>query len=587
MPTSLSKTLLHKLNEPGGKLFELLSFAILRAIYGRGKVEFQPRPSFMLIDPDLGVRDGERYEAIVLVTHATAKNAAGVKIDRSLEELFEAKTRTSKSQVPLAINLIWHSPFGWTKGHLARLDIAFDLNWVAFRDSEVYGRHLTHMVSLAKEIASLSHEESLAAVESSTLAAAFMPEMTHKIAGLSRPPRLHSPLWGSERARVARLPASAGAISNQVKLDLTSLSLLPPNTLSRFLTGKRVAYDAIYEPVLGSGGLVRFKSISENSVQMPAVLAARIKMIASLVGTEPIEQSLAAARDSEGFSAFFVAYEPQPVAERRVREIRTAADSSRFLRLLGDSWKSDSALFTGTCWPLEFAVALVQETCDRGYGLLTLQREALGDSNPSYGWDPLWRYVSGDRDRLNERELLPVCDAIVRKLARIRTKVSDSALARHVQLRIGKRLRRKKKANPLLWFVRAVIDACNLDAQGFPSVGVVHQCPFARLAGLPAISGSSTWHFRLSNKKASEAHTLLHVLSSYSSTHKHKEYAVKGRLVNYRANDTSVVLDDTVSRIGLLLDGEWTATQTELLRNAGVHVFSIDDLGSWVAWASK
>jgi len=540
----------------------------------------------MLIEPDLGVRDDSGYEAIALVTHATAKNAAGVKIDRSLEELFEAKTRAPKPNCLLMINLIWHSPFGWTKGHISRLDNAFDLNWVAFRDSHAYASHLQGMVSLAKTIATLSIDDSLAAVEGSGLATAFIPEIKKKIAAFSRPLRLHQSLWSCERSRLATLPTPIGTISNTVKLDLTALSMLPPNSLGGFLTASRMPYAPVYDPVLASGGLVRVNSIKGSFVTMPAPLAARVGALCASAGLDPVEWSLSSARVAEGFSAFFVAFESPAIAEERVRRVRSAATSSGFNNLLDDAWDATDPLFTGTCWPLEFAVALVQETSESGYGLLTLQREALGDLNPSFGWDPLWRYVSGDRTRLSGSDIAQVCHKISGRLSGISTRSSDGKLAAIVQARISKRLRRKKKANPLLWFVRAVIDASTMTATGFPSIGMQHQCPFSQLAGLRSISGRSAWHFRIVDKHVPGSHRLLHVLSSYSSTHKHKEYALKGRLVHYGTRKASVVLSQAVTQVAVLLDGKWSSSQTELLRNAGVSVFAIDDIGSWVAWGS-
>jgi hypothetical protein len=186
--------------------------------------------------------------------------------------------------------------------------------------------------------------------------------------------------------------------------------------------------------------------------------------------------------------------------------------------------------------------------------------------------------VNGDKNALNTSELDRICDVLAAVLAPI--KKSDAALAKAVQETLRKKIRRKKKANPLLWFVKSVLDSSGVPAVGFPDCSINYQCPFCELAHLPRVTGASRFHMSVGSGAK-----LIHILSSYSSTHKHKEYSLKVRLAFYRIVARGIRRDPRLQEVGVLLDGRWAATEISVLENAGVKVFAIDDAIRWLNWA--
>lgn len=276
-PTLAELELIRKLNEPGGKLFELLSFLMLEESSGE-KVLFQPRPSYMLINPDLAIGKEDSPKVIALVTHATAKNAAGVKVDRNIEELFEAKTLSPIKNIPKVINFIWHSPVGWADGHIARLENAFDFTWIAFRDCKAYTSLLSTFVKLSIDIAGLNFKDSLDIVKKANIIKRLLLEFNPLYRkNILTTEIKHKNLWTYERKRVVpysyKIPL---AINNRVKLDLMSLMLVPLSSLSSLLNGKSEKNAPQFDPAIMAGSLVNFRSIVKNEVSISKDLQHRL-----------------------------------------------------------------------------------------------------------------------------------------------------------------------------------------------------------------------------------------------------------------------------------------------------------------------
>lgn len=582
-PTQEELELIRKLNEPGGKLFELLSLLMLEEASGK-QVIFQPRPSYMQINPDLAVGDEEAPIILALVTHATAKNAAGVKVDRSLEELFEAKTLSPPRQVPIVINLIWHSPVGWATGHIARLENAFDFTWIAFRDCKAYRALLPVFVKLSSEIALLEFEEAMNILRRSNVLKPLMIEfgqLFHK--AIDRSNSTHPQLWLQERRRCAPFKSKTSfAIGNRVKLDLMSLLVVPPATLPSLLNGKGEPYTSEFDPAIQSEAVVRFRSLVKNEVRIPQGLIQRMEPLVSFIGVETIETALTGARDTEGYGSITTAFEPEERTERRISLLREASANGALYELVQESWDKSSPLYNGRCWAVEFGTTLVKACLNDDYGLLALQREALGDSRLEYYWNLLIWYVRGKKDALTESEVQSVCSVLEKNISRIGTKTDNSRLAKDVREWLAKELRKIKTGNPLPWLIRATLADRGVTVTGFPGLSIQRYCPFAALSGLANASGVTRWHLMVGKKNK----RILHVLSSYSSTHKHKEYSAKARLAHYVVTNGSIARDTAINGIAIILDGVWRESEVNMFQQAGVDVFAMDDPKSWLEWAS-
>ncbi len=149
-----------KLNESGGRVFEFITAEALSLLFPNSIVKLQP-PGMggMIIQPDIAIyTDSGELQAIVLSGHATTKNSAGMKVDRSLEELFEVKECFAGTVV--CASFIWHSPNGWATGHIKRMDEAFDYSFVSYRDCSVIWESLVPEICELADAVKGKEEES-------------------------------------------------------------------------------------------------------------------------------------------------------------------------------------------------------------------------------------------------------------------------------------------------------------------------------------------------------------------------------------------------------------------------------------------
>jgi hypothetical protein len=579
-PTPAELELIRKLNEPGGKLFELLSYLMLEEASGE-KVTFQPRPTYMLINPDLAIGKESAPIVLALVTHATAKNAAGVKVDRNIEELFEAKTLSPLNNIPKVINFIWHSPVGWADGHIARLENAFDFTWIAFRDCKAYTSLLPTFVKLSADIVALNFKDSLDVIKK----AGILKKLLLEFSPLFRKNILttkikHGNLWTNERKRVVPYSSkSPFAVNNRVKLDLMSLMLVPLSSLSLLLKGKSEKTTPLFDSAIMAGSLVNFRSLVKNEVSISKDLQFRLDLLIRTLGIDTLVTALTGANDTEGFNSLTTAFEPENLTEKRVSLLRMHSTKGTLYDLIQESWNKTSLLYNGRCWVIEFAVTIIKTKLRADYGLLTVQREALGDSRLNFGWDLLFWYVTGKRKSLTEPQLRQISKIIESYINKISSKTNDLTLSREVRNWLIKELRKKKQGNPLPWLVKTALTNAGIKSKGFPETLISRACPFATLSGLKSTSGLSLWHI-LAEKK------IIHILSSYSSTHKHKEYSAKARVANYVAGGGLIQKDTAISEIGIILDGIWSESEVNMFQKAGVNIFSMDNPSAWLKWAS-
>lgn len=585
----VDKNLFKKLNSMGGRLFELLSIHCLEEMVGKNRVIDQPpRPDFMLIDPDIGIKRSKSKMDFILVSHATAKNAATMKIDRSIEELFQIKTGFPKGYVPKVINLIWHSPYGWTSGQISRLSSAFDLNWVAFDDINFFERNIKDMIVMSEKIKILSDSEIEEYVRNHRLTKLFNKKLIpHLSKVFSARNRKHSKFWLEERKRLNRIKKPPPeSINNNLKQDLMVLAFTPIGEIMDFINGKREKPCTKYDSGVASGALLEQKSISGKHIVMNPEMRYRMRKIMNLIDESVLQKTIQRVKNSEGFNLLQMAYDKDSIVFKRIKHIKRSIDQNKFLLLIQQSWNADDSLYTGSCWPIEYGVTIIQECIDPSYGFMTLQRDSIGDQNLAYGWNPLGEYVSGKKDSLSKDQLSSIGDGLSLKLKLSFSEHSLQAIIGKVKSGLRIKARRKKKSNPLKWFVLSVLERENIYWKGFPDQPITRKCLFSELAGLSAVTGRTVWQFSLPSK-SDNSEQLLHILSSYSSTHKHKEFSLKSRLAFYKVKNDQIIRDRSISDVTILLDGIWSQSEVNMLSNAGINIFGIDQVNDWVCSIKK
>lgn len=562
-----------KLNESGGKLFEILSEMMLEDIFGKKQVFPQPKCPQMLIAPDIFIKSETKPSHIVMVTHATAKNAAGVKVDRTSEELFEAKTKIYPP--PMSINLIWHSPIGWAKGHLDRLEEMFDCSWIAFNDCMDYTKALPKMIEVANHISGCDREKSASIARASNLSKHFMRSLKDK---LSRASHKNDSLWAHEIRRLkafSRPPIVP--INTEVKDDLISLCVIPAEDLAELLQRKRLPFSSKHQIGINAGGLTRTKSLRGDGVAIEANLYSRIDPIACQLTPQGVVGMVKDISESEGYSQFLTTYEAEHKKLARINLIARAVKQRSLHSLVADCWKKSSDLYTGRCWPFDIASGLIKSLVNEDFGLLNIQREALGDNRAGFKWDSLVWFINGDTTALPNKDLRAIAAKFESYLAK--TDLSDPEKLLEDLLYWQKMsVQKNKTGNPLPWLVRHTLLRGKIPFIGFPDSGISTYCPFAAKAGAAKVSGVTRWHFFVNEEK------ILHVLTNYSTTHKHKEYSAKTRIAHHIWNGTDYDLSQ-IQHIGFVLDGEWSEDEVGMFIDAGAHVFPANNPNAWVEWA--
>jgi hypothetical protein len=564
-----------KLNESGGKLFELLSEIILAEIFGEEKIFSQPKCPEMQIAPDIFIGDEQTPSHVVLVTHATAKNAAGVKVDRNIEELFEAKTRLSPR--PIVVNLIWHSPIGWSEGHIQRQDEMFDCNWVAYRDCSEYDTALPVMIDTAADIAGLEREEAMTVVRATGIAQAFAKSLHRMIPKAEK--GNNALIWKLEAARTGDKIEAISGYDLRLKDDLVSICLLDPNLVETLFNGAKLRFDDSHTPAVNSGALRKSNSIKGSFCQLEPGLRDRLNPMVSAIGISGLAALIQEVADSEGYSQLATVYEEQSTALKRLDAILSYASRRDLITLVEGCWKKNDNLFNGRCWPLYSASAVIKAKVNEDFGFLFAQRQALGDTNRGFGWDILNRYTRREKGVISHEELLKVCKVFENSLNQVKTSSLETLLG-DIEYWQRVEIQKNKKGNPLPWYVRRTLISGGIDHVGFPDPCKTSLCPFIARAGGNKITGITRWHF------STASGDLLHILTNYSTTHKDKEYSAKSRIAHYEWNGKCVG-KSSVRRIGIILDGSWSENKLSMFRSSGNALFRADEPDSWIKWLKE
>ncbi len=557
-----------KLNETGGKLFEALTECVLEDIFGGGSITAQPRCEQMHIKPDIVIGSPNCPSHVVLVTHATAINNAGHKVDRGIEELFEIKTRFPK--VPIAVNLIWHSPLAWSDGYIKRMDEMFDINWVAFRDCSEYESSLPEMINTLKKLDSSEPAEYRSIVRKSSLVSCFRNSIAARIKSSKQ---RNAELWKLERSKVFTITFSDRETDTKSGKDLVSLTSLRPEFLRELFEKGRVKVDPSWAQEMGAD-VLQIRTIRGSFASLDDVMIERFTKALTFFGKDNLTNLLCDISTRRWATGTTV--EGVDIAEKRIEALFAAARSKTFIDLVESSWDPSSPLYTARCWPLYIGVAIIKAFADKEFGFLNAQRRALGDTHSAFRWDLLNRYARGEKDCLNRKDLLKVVQVFQDAIQSVRTKNPKAVLENEKYVsELG--LHRVKDESPLMLFVERTLSFAGIGYEGWPNQGAITQCPFAVRAALGASSGRTAWHFKVGEAK------LLHVLSNYSSTHKDKEYCAKARLARYEWA-TSHYKASSIGQLGLILDGRWKSSETSMFTSAGIRWFPSDDPGSWTDW---
>ena len=560
-----------KLNESGGKLFEALTECILEDLYGKASVTAQPSCKTMHIKPDILVGPPARPTHVVLVTHATAVNNAGHKIDRGTEELFEIKTRFPT--IPVAINLIWHSPLAWKDGYLKRMDEMFDANWVAFRDCDEYAASLPEMIATLKAMERADSDQYHSILRKGTLISTYK---TSILAHLRSVTKKNVALWRAERQRHYGIIFDAPGVDTRLRKDLISITALRPELLRDLLQKGRAKVDPKTAQEIGTE-ILRRKTLSGSIVSLDDALQQRLHGASSFLGPKPFADLLCDISVKRWSSGTTV--EGIDVAKARVEALLSACRDGKLLDLVAESWDTQSPLYSARCWPLYIGVAVIKALLDEDFGFLNAQRRALGDTHQAYRWDLLNRYARGESDCLSRADLSKVIKVFQANVNSLPSTDADSILKNESYL-AQLALHRVKDENPLMLFVERTLSLAGIQYEGWPDQGPTTQCPFAVKANLASTSGLTSWHFKIHDGR------LLHVLSSYSATHKDKEYCAKAHLSRYRWGGREFE-KSSFGEVGLILDGKWKPSETSMFSSAGVVWFPSDNPTSWIEWLKK
>jgi hypothetical protein len=559
-----------RLNEAGGKLFELMSELILEELFDCKHVHAQPSPAVMHIKPDIFIGDEHNPKLVIFVTHATAKNAAGVKVDRNIEELFEIKTRFSGR--PMAVNLIWHSPIGWSDGHLSRLDAMFDVNWVAFRDSNAYKKNIDQMSEIAGQLIGIEKSQCKTLVAKAGIHKAFVASI-NKAIDLGR--EKHVDVWQAERSFLPRRLLAGSAIKSRLKDDLMRCCLIPANALDSLFLGNEVSCsEKQFDSAVKAGGVLHAKSLAKSTYRMEPETRQRLQQAFS-GSAAAFTETIRSVAASEGFSRISSTFESEKITASRIQRIANSMNESAMTDLIYQSFLKDDIHFTGRCWPIEICIAAIKARQDDDFGLTHLQRIALGDNKESYKWNSLTWFVNGDLKAVQRDEVKNIATVLCQKMKTVNCKDAAS-LCRDIQYWREMEIKKGKKSNPITWAIKCILDENGFAYVGFPNKAFSTPCPFLSSIDSGAITGVTRWHFLIENR------AIIHVLSNYSTTHKDKEFASKSRLARYAYTKGKICASRL--RVGLILDGEWSEGEVSLLLNAGVNVFSSDSPASWIKW---
>lgn len=552
-----------KINEAGGRLFEFLTEAILTELLPQMKIVWQPKIKWMKIQPDIAIYKGEELLAIVLVGHATIKSSAAMKVNRNIEELFEIKN--NKNSKILALSFVWHSPNGWTKGHISRLGEAFDYNFVAFRDSEaIWERSITELVELSVSMKGKTEDKCRALIFESEFHKRFLPFVSDMKDIVLGKIEKNEQLWELVRSVANDIKSEAFSINSRVKVALQPLLWVPENMLVDIFGSTTLKNTPQIEPFVRLGGGRKFNNIVVRSQD--------IESLTSRIDKNLIINTIKKMHAAEGMSVLIGSLESIDAINRRISRTFEAIRTCTLNNLCNQSINSTDEDFMGRCWPLDICTAWVKIKVDQKFGLLEAQREAIGDTLTDYMWDPIIRFVEGRFNILTNNQLSSICEFFENKL-----KYIEAITAKELSNAFLTESHKKKKANPLPWFIAEVLSSNSIVFEGFPNVNISFQCPFAKKAGLKGTSGLTIIQFKVNLEKP----TLIHVLSAYSSTHKHIEYAAKAQTIKYKWLNGTYKISDKYALV-YVLDGKWSKSNVQILQESGAVVVPIHEFPAWI-----
>lgn len=545
-----------KWNEAGGRLFEFLSIEALSILFPENTIEWQPQQlPTMIIQPDIAIRDKTgTLAAIGLSGHATAKNSAGMKVDRSIEELFEAKE--SLSSQTIVFSIIWHSPNGWSEGQLKRMDSAFDYNFVVYREcKEIWPDIVVEVNQLADEVKGADEPTCRSLVKASGLPLRLSKYMAGLVQIVQSRQEANKDIWKSVRESYRSIESYKSNIEAHIKEALTPLLWMPETIVDAVLDGKTIKRNDDSETFIRLGGAIPTTAgVKAN---------AHITNLSNHYSRDIVKKTILQLQTAEGISSLLDSLKSKAEMQNRISRTEEAIHTRSLAQLCQKSFDKDDPDYTGRCWPFEICTTWIKLKVDNKFGLLEAQREVLGDTKTNYGWDPIVFYTEGYSDYLSEAEVSAICTYFEEVLAS-----AKSISVEELNGSILTEARKEKANNPLQWIIRETLSHYGIEYDQKLSF----QCIFAHNAGLGASSGRTTFQVYIPTE---DKLYIIHALSAYSSTHKDVEFSGKTRL--YR------LINNQDVEIVYVLDGDkWPERTCYMFDRAGAKTVAASSFEKWV-----
>lgn len=549
-----------KWNESGGRLFEFLSVEMLSIVFPDAMIEWQPKGlDTVIIQPDIAIyNSNHELLALGLSGHATTKNSAGMKVDRSVEELFEIKE--SLPETVQVFSIIWHSPNGWSAGHLKRMDEAFDYNFVVFRECvDIWNTIVPEINVLAARIKGADEKTSIRLVKESSIPR----KIAKHFGGLQRvvfggKERNHE-LWESIRQRYRHHKTIENEINSRpysrIKEALIPLMWLPIEGVKSAIEGKTIEKNDKSNTFIRLGGAIQ----ATNGIKVNA----SISSLSIAYDKSIILETIQGLQTAEGINTLLDSLESSERMNSRIFRTEEAVKRRTLFTLCEHAFDPTDVDYTGKCWPLEVITAWIKYRIDGKFGLVEAQREAIGDTRTNYGWDPIIYYAEGNIDALDDESIKRICSVLEDKVQQ-----AKSISVEELSANILREARKEKNNNPLQWIIRKTLDHNGVEY----SRGLSIQEVFARQAGLAASSGRTTFQLKIDTEN--ECY-IIHALSAYSTTHKDVEFSAKARqfFLLYPNNYKMVYVVDGTN---------WPERTIRMFNRAGAEVVLADHFEKWV-----
>ena len=552
-----------KLNESGGRLFEFLTLVILKQTLPQYEIIWQPSVPQILLQPDIGIYNkvNKNLVAIGLVGHATIKSSGESKTNRNIEELFEIK-ESFANPIILALSFIWHSPNGWTKGHIDRINTAFDYNFIAFKDCrDIWQKILSKIEIIKDQIKGKDNQTCEKIISTSDLPILLCPYFYNLIEIINKNKENNKKLWNLIRKNYKPTIFSELTINTSVKLALQALFLLPDELVPDALSGNKIPLNTKTKAfvITGGGSIVLGQKIRISS---------NITLLNTLFNKQIIINTLEKMRNAQGMASLRTSMSSIEAISRRIKRTEEAINNGSFVKLCKEAMQINDEDYIERCWPLDVCTAWMKSKVNKKFGLLEAQRKSIGDTFTDYLWDPIIRFAEGNFKLLDDDQLEKIGLFFEKYLKNI-PPITSIELSNEMQ----KDARKRKKANPLSLLLKETLHYYGV--KYFEDYSF--QCPFAKKANISLPSGLTVYKLYI---KKDQTTIIIHVLSSYSSTHKDVEFSAKARLLRCSYNSYFSLLDGI--RLVYVLDGKWSKRHTEVFRRSGAEIIPIDCLSSWI-----